>query len=77
MGTFGIRLILWQPSVNALLNKARNIFLTRKAVNLLERRAHMNVTSSYNVEVVGANAIFRETTKLYRSALAFLIGVFH
>lgn len=35
----------------------------------------MEITSSFAVEIIGSNAIFRDTIKLYRSALAYLIGV--
>lgn len=35
----------------------------------------MEITSSYAVEIIGSNTIFRDTIKLYRSALAYLIGV--
>lgn len=36
----------------------------------------MEVVSSYKVQVLSENSIFRDTVFLYRSALSFLIGVF-
>ena len=37
----------------------------------------MKIVSSYKVQVFCENSIFRDTVRLYRSALSFLIGVFH
>lgn len=37
----------------------------------------MDITSSYKVQFVGLNHIFKETVTVYRKALSFLIGVFN
>lgn len=37
----------------------------------------MKIVSSYKVQVFCENSIFRDTVRLYRSALSFLIGVFY
>ena len=36
----------------------------------------MEIVSSYKVQVLSENSLFRDTVRLYRSALSFLIGVF-
>jgi hypothetical protein len=36
----------------------------------------MKIISSYNVQIVGMNKIFKETVGIYRNALSFLIEVF-
>lgn len=36
----------------------------------------MEIVSSYKVQILNNNSIFRDTIRLYRHALSFLIGVF-
>lgn len=37
----------------------------------------MKIVSSYDVQIVGESGIFKDTVKLYRNALSFLISVFN
>ena len=37
----------------------------------------MKITSSYSVEIKNFNRIFQDTVRIYRSALTFLIDIYH
>ena len=37
----------------------------------------MNITSSYQVQIIGTSNLFRPTIKIYREALSYLINIYH
>lgn len=37
----------------------------------------MEIVSSYNVQILSENSIFKDTVRIYRSALSFLISAFN
>ena len=37
----------------------------------------MNITSSYQVQIVGTSNLFRPTLQIYREAVSYLIKVYH
>ena len=37
----------------------------------------MNITSSYQVQIVGASNLFRPTLQIYRETVSYLIKIYH